>query len=239
MKRKPFIAANWKMHKSIEEGISFFNSFHEKVKNISDRETGLCVPYTMLYEIGKLKKHLNSPIALGAENMHFEEQGAFTGEISHDMLLECGVDYVIIGHSERRHVFGETDEVLNKKMHKLQSKNQMKAIFCIGELLEEREAGKTNEVLRRQMKQGLDGITKEFASTMVVAYEPVWAIGTGVSATKDDAVNAITFVRKELNELYDEETAQKIRIQYGGSVKPNNIHEYMDSEEIDGALVGG
>lgn len=229
--RKPFIAANWKMTKNIEETVAFINGFLPMVKDITDVDILIAPPFTSLETASRLLKSSN--VILGAQNVYFEETGAYTGEISPGMLLSAGCSCVIIGHSERRQYFSETDEIVNKKI-KLARGRGLDVILCIGESLEQREAGKTFEVLDRQLAGSLkdlslDGIT--------IAYEPIWAIGTGKTATKEQANEAHASIRQWLRK--NKEGADSIRIQYGGSVKPDNIAELMSQPEVDGALVGG
>ena len=196
----------------------------------------VCPPFTSLQVASDILK--NSNIKLGAQNIHFEEKGAFTGEISADMLKSFNVSYVIVGHSERRSYFNETDEDINKKIFTC-LKNDFVPIFCVGETLEEREAGKMKSVLESQIKNAFLGVSKEDVKKIVVAYEPVWAIGTGKTATSEDANNVIGFIRNVVENIYDKEVSENIVILYGGSVKPNTIKEQMSMENIDGALVGG
>lgn len=233
--RIPLIAGNWKMNLSCRQGTDLVTSINAAVKE-TEVEVAVCCPSILLGCIGNAVK--NTGIKLGAQNMHWEEAGAFTGEISADMLLEAKVDYVIIGHSERRHIFGETDEMVNKKVVKALSK-KITPIMCIGETLDEREAEETFSVLNRQLEEGIKGVSPEEAKTMVIAYEPVWAIGTGKTATPEQANEAIGYIRNELEKLYGSQVSEELRILYGGSVKPNNATEIMNCEEIDGALVGG
>lgn len=233
--RKPIIAGNWKMNNNIEESIKLI----EEIKSFDlnkDVDAVVCVPFT---DIKDVKKALEgTDIKLGAQNMHWEESGAFTGEISPLMLKELSVDYVILGHSERRQYFNETDETVNKKM-KSALVHDLKPIVCIGETLEEKEAGKEKEVVENQVVKAFEGISKEEVEKIVIAYEPIWAIGTGKTASADDANDMIGFIRGVIGKIYDSDTKENIRIQYGGSVKPSNITELMEKEEIDGALVGG
>ncbi|MBE6036405.1 MAG: triose-phosphate isomerase [Clostridiales bacterium] len=233
--RKPFIAGNWKMFKNMAQAAAFAEEF-KKVYSPSDVKVAFCAPYTQLETL--VKAFAGTGIGVGAQNMHFEEQGAFTGEISAEMLTEIGVDYVIIGHSERRQYFGETDETVNKKLHKA-FEHDLLPIFCVGENLEERESGKAFAVVEEQVKKGLVGLSAEQIEKLTVAYEPVWAIGTGKTATSEQADEMCGFIRKTVAGIYGEETAENLVIQYGGSVKPSNVTELMNMYEIDGALVGG
>ncbi len=232
--RTPIIAGNWKMNNNIEESLKFI----EDIKSYDlekDVEKLLCVPYTDLKSVKEAIK--DKDIKLGAQNMHFEESGAYTGEISALMLKEIGVDYVIIGHSERREYFNETDETVNKKI-KTANKHNIKPILCVGETLEEREANKEKEIVKEQIEKALKDIDLKYIESIVLAYEPIWAIGTGKTASSDDAQAMCEFIRQTINNLYGD-VSEKVRIQYGGSVKPANITELMEKKDIDGALVGG
>lgn len=231
--RKAIIAGNWKMNLTPSEGIKLVNELKPLVKD-ADCEVVVCVPATDIQAVGEAVKGSN--IKLGAENVHFKDSGAYTGEISAAMLLELGVEYVIIGHSERRQYFAETDETVNLRTLKALEKG-LTPIVCVGETLEERETGKTEEVLKRQITVGLKGV--EDLTKLVIAYEPVWAIGTGKTATSEQANETIGFIRKTLAENFCEKCAAKVQIQYGGSMKPANCKELMAMEEIDGGLIGG
>ncbi|MBR7110533.1 MAG: triose-phosphate isomerase [Clostridia bacterium] len=233
--RRPIIAGNWKMNKTIAGTKELVTDLIPLVEG-AEAEVVICVPYTNIATAGELIKGTN--IHLGAENVHWAESGAFTGEISADMLLELGVEYVIIGHSERRQYFGETDETVCKRTTTALYKG-LKPIICVGETLDEKESGKTEEVVIRQTKGALNGISKEDAVKCVIAYEPVWAIGTGKTATSTDANATIKVIRDTLAEIYGKETAEVIRIQYGGSMNPKNVAELMSMPEIDGGLIGG
>lgn len=233
--RKPIIAGNWKMNNTVSQGLELIEALKPLVKDASC-EVIVCPTTISLDAVVKATKDSN--IEVGAQNMHFEENGAFTGEIAPAMLAELGVKYVVLGHSERRTYFGETDEALNKKLKKAFQHNII-PILCIGETLEEREADITGEVLARQIKLDLAGLDAAQVSEMVIAYEPIWAIGTGKTATSDQANETIGFCRKTVADMFGEETAEKVRIQYGGSVKPNTIKEQMAKEHIDGGLIGG
>lgn len=233
--RIPFIAGNWKMFKTTKEALDFAVQFLEIYKP-SDVKVAICAPFTQLAAL--VEAFRGTGIKVGAQNMHFEENGAYTGEISAAMLKEIGVDYCIIGHSERRQYFNETDETVNKKLHKA-FEHEILPILCVGEVLEERDAGIAMEVVERQMKAALDGLTIPQVESLTVAYEPVWAIGTGRTATPEQADEMCGYIRNIIEELTSEETADKVVIQYGGSVKPDNATELMDMYEIDGALVGG
>jgi len=233
--RKAIIAGNWKMNNTIEEAV---NLVKELKPLVNDASCDVVVCPTFLSLPAIVDECKGSNIMVGAQNMHFEESGAFTGEVSPLMLKELGVKFVIIGHSERRQYFNETDEAINKKL-KTAFHHKITPILCIGESLQQRELGITEEVLGAQIKQDLIGIKKEQVENMVIAYEPIWAIGTGKTATADDANNTIGFIRGVICKLYGEEVAYKIRIQYGGSVKPSTIKEQMSKEHIDGGLIGG
>ncbi len=234
--RKPFIAGNWKMHKTIAEALDLVNALRPLVSDIQDVDIAVCPPFTALEAVSKALAGSN--IAVGAQNMFWEEEGAYTGEISPLMLKEL-VTYVIIGHSERRKYFGETDETVNRKV-KAALAHGLLPIICVGEVLEEREAGKTDEVVRRQVLGAYEGLSADQARVTTIAYEPVWAIGTGRAATPEDANDVIgRVIRGSLAEMFGNEVAQSIRIQYGGSVKPGNIAGFMEQPEVDGALVGG
>lgn len=236
MKRRFLMAGNWKMHKTVNEALAYVEAFKPLVAEETEREIMLAPPFTALDALSQALKGTN--ITLGAQNCHWEEQGAFTGEISPKMLAELGVTYVILGHSERRHIFGETDEMIRRKVEAV-LRHDLIPILCIGEKLEEREAGKTFAVLERQIREGLkDFVAKDLAG-LVLAYEPVWAIGTGKTATPELAEEAHAFCRKVLADMFGEEFAEATRILYGGSVKPENVVGLMARTEIDGALVGG
>ncbi|HBM80993.1 MAG TPA: triose-phosphate isomerase [Clostridiaceae bacterium] len=233
--RKPIIAGNWKMHKTVDEAVELINSLKDKVKD-AKCQVVVCPPFVCLPAVCEAVKGTN--IEVGAQNMHFEEQGAFTGEVSPLMLSSLGVKYVIIGHSERRQYFAETDETVNKKVHAA-FKHSLIPIVCVGETLSERENGKAYEKVGSQIKKDLEGLTVELAKKIIIAYEPIWAIGTGKTATANDANEMIKFIRKTAAEILGDECASEIRIQYGGSVKPATIKEQMAQSDIDGALVGG
>lgn len=232
--RKPFIAGNWKMNKTVAEAAELVKGFVPLVKGIQDVEIAVCPPAVDLYMVKMVAEGSN--VGVGAQNMYWEESGAFTGEISPVMVKEL-CQYVIIGHSERRQYYGETDEWVNKKVHAALA-HGLVPIICIGESLEEKEAGQTEKVCERQAMAALDGLTPEQVAGVVIAYEPIWAIGTGRSATAADANETIGFIRQTVRNEFGG-AAEQMRIQYGGSVKPNNIAEYMAQPEIDGALVGG
>ena len=233
--RIPLIAGNWKMNLNCREGTELVKQISENLVD-GNVEVAVCCPATLLPCMSETLK--GTSIKLGAQNMHWEDAGAYTGEISADMLLEAGAHYVIIGHSERRQLFGETDDAINRKIIKAMEK-KLTPIFCIGETLEERESGSTFHVLNTQLKIGLHGIGGQQVKNMVIAYEPVWAIGTGKTATPEQAEEAIGYIRSELGKICGNEISEQVRILYGGSVKPDNAAEIMNRKEIDGALVGG
>ncbi|WP_130807518.1 triose-phosphate isomerase [Senegalia massiliensis] len=233
--RKPIIAGNWKMNKTISEGVDFVKQIKHLGDN-TDVEVVVCVPFVSLESIKKELKGSN--VKLGSQNIHWEENGAYTGEISPLMLKEIGIDYAIIGHSERRQYFGDTDETVNKKV-KTSLAHDIKPIVCVGETLEERENNTAEEKVKVQITKALDGISEKEMSDIVLAYEPIWAIGTGKTASSEDANEMIAFIRDIIKEKYDEEISETVRIQYGGSVKPQNVTEIMNQPDIDGALVGG
>lgn len=234
MSRKPIIAGNWKMFKTVSEAISFVNEV--KGSTVEGVESVICSPFTNLPALVEAAK--GTDVHVGAQNLHFEDNGAFTGEISGVMLKDLGVEYVIIGHSERRAYFAETDEIVNKKVVAA-FKNGLTPILCVGEKLEEREAGQTKDVCKVQTEAAFAGLSAEQAAQVVIAYEPIWAIGTGKSSTAEDAQDVIGYIRQLVSGLYGSAVSEVVRIQYGGSVKPNNIAEYMAQPDIDGALVGG
>ena len=233
--RKPIIAGNWKMFKTRDEAINFILQVNNRVPSIDQVDSVICAQFTVLRCL--VKRQLEN-LRIGAQNMHFADEGAYTGEVSGLMLKSIGVSYVIIGHSERRAMFNETDESINKKLHKA-FEVELTPILCVGESLEEREGGLTEKKLEGQLVKDLEGLTKEQVANMVIAYEPIWAIGTGKTATSQVADETCGFVRSVVAKLYDQATADAIRIQYGGSVKTSNIDELMSMPNIDGALVGG
>jgi len=232
--RKPIIAGNWKMNKTIAEAVEFVNEIKGKL-NDESVDAVICAPFTILKDLKEVTKGTN--IKVGAQNMHFADNGAFTGEVSPAMLKELDIDYVVIGHSERREYFNETDETCNKKVLKALEVG-IDPILCVGETLEEREAGNTKDVCKVQVEKALENVSKEDLAKVVIAYEPVWAIGTGKTATSEDANDVIAYIREVVANLYGE-LANEVRIQYGGSVKPSNVAEIMNQSDIDGALVGG
>ena len=236
MIRIPLIAGNWKMYKTTAEARAFAKEFSKLYKD-TDVRAAICAPFTQLVALKEAFAGTN--VKLGAQNVHFEDEGAFTGEISVEMLKEIGVDYCIIGHSERREYFAETDKTVNLKLKKLFSSSEIIPILCVGENLSEREAGNAFDVVEEQLKADLEGIDKADVSKIVIAYEPIWAIGTGKTATPEQAGEMCAHIRNIVEKLYDEDTCDSVIIQYGGSVKPENASEIMNMDEIDGALVGG
>jgi len=240
--RTPIMAGNWKMHRDHLEAIQLVQklAYHLEEEDYTGQDVVVCPPFIALRSVQTLIQSDHLPIALGAQNCHPEDEGAFTGEISPPMLKRLDVAYVIAGHSERRALFGETDEVVNAKVAAIQ-RHGMRPILCVGETQEEREAGRAGEVVTSQLRGSLAGITvtPEEAEELVIAYEPVWAIGTGLTATPEDAQEMCAAVRSELASLYGSEVADAIRVQYGGSVKPGNVRSLMEQPDIDGALVGG
>jgi triosephosphate isomerase len=233
--RKPIIAGNWKMNKTPAEARELINELKPLVQDV-DVDVVVCPPFVCLAAAAEALKGSN--IALGAQNMHFEEKGAFTGEIAPNMLKELGVEYVIIGHSERRQYFTETDEGVNKKVTAALAHGLI-PIMCVGETLEEREQGITERVVEKQTREGLKGLEGQDAQKVVIAYEPVWAIGTGKTATSDQANEVIAFIRGIVLDMFGKDVAENIRIQYGGSMNPKNASELMAMPDIDGGLIGG
>ena len=233
--RKAIIAGNWKMHYTPEEAVKVINELKPLVKDATC-DVVVCPTFVCLDAV--LKAVEGSNIKVAAQNMHFEEKGAFTGEVAPGMLEAMGVSYVVLGHSERREYFNETDEALNKKV-KAAFAHNLTPILCCGETLEQRENGTTNEVVGAQIKADLEGLSPELAEKVVIAYEPIWAIGTGKSASQDDAQKMCKVVRDVVAADFGQEVADKVRVLYGGSVKPENVAEYMACPDVDGALVGG
>ena len=234
--RKLFIAGNWKMHHGVKETEEFFNQLFNLVSGYEKVDIAIAPPFTSIpkaVEVCKTKRLL-----IGAQNMYFEDKGAFTGEISPKFLKELGVDFVILGHSERRHIFGETNELIAKKLKKALDEGFI-PILCVGETLKEREDEKTETVLKEQVDSAFNNLTPDEAKRVIIAYEPVWAIGTGKTATPEIARDAHFFIRKRIKELYNSIVADEIRILYGGSVKPENAKSLLEVDEIDGALIGG
>ncbi len=234
--RTPLIAANFKMNKTVTEAINYFNEFKKLTADVKDVEIVVATPNILLYPLVNIVKGTN--INLSAENVHWADNGAFTGETSAVTLKNMGVNYTVLGHSERRQMFCETNETVNKRLHNA-LKNGVKVIFCIGETLSEREENKTIQKVTSQITEGLKDITIEMMKDIAIAYEPIWAIGTGVTASSQQAQEVHAEIRKILNSLFNEEVAQSTRVLYGGSVKPANVKELMAQDDIDGALVGG
>jgi triosephosphate isomerase len=236
LKRRPIIAGNWKMNKTSTEARDLVAKLIPLVDGVKDRDIVLAPPFTALQAVGDAIKGTN--MALAAQNLFWEEKGAYTGEVSAEMLLDLGCRYVIIGHSERRQYFGETDETVNKKTRQALQKGLF-PIVCVGETLSEREAGKANEVIERQLLGAFKGMTVADMRKIVIAYEPVWAIGTGKTATPEQAEEIHAFIRRKIGAMYSGDVADSLRIQYGGSVTPENVSSLMVMPDIDGALVGG
>jgi triosephosphate isomerase len=234
--RIPFIAANWKMFKTVHEAVVFIKEFRSIVKDMDDVEIVVAPAFTAIHAAAEAAR--NSPIGIAAQDVYWEREGAFTGEVSAGMIKEAGAEYAIIGHSERRRLFHETDETVNRKLMAALGA-QLTAIVCIGETLEEREANQTLDVLDRQIKGGLDGLTGEQVGALVIAYEPVWAIGTGRNATPEQAGEAHAHIRSRLRSWFGGHAGDHCHVIYGGSVKPDNIHALIQQKDVDGALVGG
>lgn len=234
--RKPMIAGNWKLNKTIREAIDFVTLLKRGLSDPQSVDVVVCPPYTALSDVAEILTE--TEIGLGAQDLYWEEKGAFTGEVSGVMIKEAGADFVIIGHSERRQFFHETNDTVNKKT-KAALKSNLTPIVCIGETLAERESGKTFQVIETQIKGGFLNFSREEMKKLIVAYEPVWAIGTGKVATPHEAQDVHAFIRKELAKAFGEETTSGLRILYGGSVKPDNISNLMAEADIDGALIGG
>ena len=224
------------MNKDLKDSITLVSELKSNLPELGENEVIVCPPFTSLEAVSAIVK--DSKINLGAQNMHQEDSGAFTGEISASMLKSVGCEYVILGHSERRTIFGESDELINSKIKKALD-SELKVIFCVGETLDERENGTTKDVVKKQVTVGLEGISEEAMTKIIIAYEPVWAIGTGKTATPDQAQEVHKFIRDLINELFSSSAAENVIIQYGGSVKPANAAELLGQPDIDGALVGG
>ncbi len=233
--RKPIIAGNWKMNKTRDEALQFIYAVNQAVPSIEEVDTVICGQSVLLR---CLVKRQGDNLRIGAQNMHYEEKGAFTGEVSPLILNDTGVNYVIIGHSERREYFNETDEMVNKKVHSA-FKYDLTPIVCVGEKLEQRENNTTNQVVEAQISKALAGLTEAQAKEVVIAYEPIWAIGTGKTATSEMANETCGYIRSVVSKIFGKNVGEAVRIQYGGSVKPSNIKELMAQEHIDGALIGG
>ncbi len=234
--RKQIIAGNWKMHKTLQEALDFVKVVKAEVQPNEATEAVICSPALFLERLVNEAK--GSALKMAAQTMHFEDNGAFTGEISPLALADLHIDFVIIGHSERRELFAETDETVNKKVHAA-FKHRLIPIMCCGETDNQREAGQTNEVVKKQVEAGLAGLSEDEVKQVVIAYEPIWAIGTGKSSSAEDANEVCAYIRQVVAQAFSEEAAEAIRIQYGGSVKPTNIKEFLAQSDIDGALVGG
>lgn len=234
--RKKVIAGNWKMNKVSSEVDQFITEAVGKVPANEKVEAIVCAPFPYLTKL--VEKAKGSNVKIGAQNMHFEDDGAFTGEVSPVMLKDIGVTHAVLGHSERREIFGETDELINKKTHAA-FKHDLTPIVCVGETLEQREANETMTHIENQVKKGLEGLTNDQVAKTIIAYEPIWAIGTGKTASSQDANEVCAHVRNVVKSTYSEAVAEKVIIQYGGSVKPANIEELLNESDIDGALVGG
>ena len=236
MKRKPVLAGNWKMNLERKSALDLARALRDAVGNSSERDVAVFPPFVYLDEV--VRALAGTSIKVGAQNLCDEKNGAFTGEISAEMLVDVGATTVLVGHSERRHLYGESDELCNRKLQRALAAG-LNVILCVGEKLDERDAGRTEHVIGRQTTLGLKGVSAEQMSKLTIAYEPVWAIGTGRNATAEQAGSAHTYLRGVLAGLYDERVAQALRIQYGGSVKPDNIATLMAAPDVDGALVGG
>jgi triosephosphate isomerase len=234
--RIPFLAANWKMYKTVQEAVVYVKEFRSMVKDVSDAEIVIAPTFTAIHAAAEAAR--NSPIGIAAQDLYWEREGAFTGEISAAMVKEAGAEYAIVGHSERRRLFGETDVTVNRKTLAALGAG-LTPIVCIGETLEERERNRTFAVLDRQIKDGLDALTAEQVAALVIAYEPVWAIGTGRNATPDQAGEAHAHIRSRLRQWFGGDAADQCHVIYGGSVKPDNIRDLMVLPDVDGALVGG
>ena len=236
MIKKPIVAANWKMYKTPQEGVHFISELNNLLLDKEKPSIIFCPPFTSLFHMNEMISDLD--ISLGAQNVYFEKDGAFTGEISMSMLKSCGAQYVIVGHSERRHIFNESNKDTNKKLHTV-LENDIVPILCVGEKLEDRESGNTRMILMEQLKDGLVGINKDMIDRMIIAYEPVWAIGTGVNALPSQVEESHAMIWEILLELYDNNIKNNIPILYGGSVKPDNSEELIRTKGVDGFLIGG
>jgi triosephosphate isomerase len=234
--RSPFVAANWKMHKTVHDAIAFVKEFRALARDVQDVEMVLAPPFTALHTVADACR--GSTLGVAAQDLHWEREGAFTGAVSAGMIKEAGAAYVIVGHSERRQLFGDTDESVNRKLHAALGAG-LTPVVCIGETLDERQGGRTLDVLDRQLNRGLDGVTAQQVEGLVVAYEPVWAIGTGVNATPEQAGEAHAHLRARLKQWFGAAAADKCHLIYGGSVKPANAAALAAQPDVDGALVGG
>lgn len=232
--RRPMMVANWKMNKTRDDALAFIYAINENLPSYEKVETVICAPSIFLRD---LVKREGDNLRIGAQNMYFEDFGAFSGEISPVMLQTTGVKYVIVGHSERRNLFGETDDMVNKKV-KAALNHDLKPILCVGETLEQRELGITSSVVRKQLELALDGVNSKDITNVIIAYEPIWAIGTGKTASASDAETECEHIRQALKELYNAIAAEETRVLYGGSMKPNNAKEILSQPNIDGGLVG-
>ena len=232
--RKIILAGNWKMHKTVKESIELAQCVEEKLSKLPITVL-LFPPFTAIYAVSK---SLKGRIGIGGQNMYYEKEGAFTGEISPLMLKEAGAEYVIIGHSERRNIFNEKDQLLNKKVHSA-IENALNVVLCVGEKLEERKSNRTKEVIEREIKEDLQGIKKQDLEKIIIAYEPIWAIGTGITAKPEEVAEVHRFIRTLLDDMFGKGAGSNMTILYGGSIKPNNIKSLADMNEIDGGLVGG
>jgi triosephosphate isomerase (TIM) len=234
--RMPFLAANWKMYKTVHDAVVYVKEFRSMVKDVTDAEIVVAPPFTAIHAAAEAAR--NSPIGIAAQDLYWEREGAFTGEVNAAMVKEAGAEYAIIGHSERRRLFGETDATVNRKTMAALGAG-LTPIVCIGETLEERETNQTFAILDRQIKDGLDALTAEQVAALVIAYEPVWAIGTGRNATPDQAAEAHAHIRSRLRQWFGGDAADQCHVIYGGSVKPDNIRDLVAHPDVDGALVGG
>ena len=234
--RTPVIAGNWKMNKTVAEAVELVESLKTALADVTDVKAVVCPPYLAVKTVADVLKGSN--IGVGGQNLYWEASGAFTAEISAEMLIEAGADYVIIGHSERRQFFGETNETVNKKVKKAISAG-LNPIVCVGEMLEDREAGNTEKVVDDHVTNSLVGLTADQMKKTIIAYEPVWAIGTGKTASPEQAQEVHAFIRNRISEIWDQETADAVVIQYGGSMKPENVKELLAKPDIDGGLIGG
>ncbi len=234
--RIPFLAANWKMYKTVHEAVVYVKEFRSMVKDVTDAEIVVAPPFTAIHAAAEAAR--NTPIGIAAQDLYWEREGAFTGQVSAAMVKEAGAEYVIVGHSERRRLFGETDAGVNRKTIAAFGAG-LTPIVCIGETLEEREKNQTFAILDRQIKDGLDALTSEQVTALVIAYEPVWAIGTGRNATPEQAAEAHAHIRSRLRQWFGGDAAEQCHVIYGGSVKPDNIRDLVAHPDVDGALVGG
>jgi triosephosphate isomerase len=234
--RTPFVAGNWKLNKTSDEAETLAQGVVDALLDVTGVEVAICPPFTALERVSGVVK--DSVVGLGAQNLYWESEGAFTGEVSAPMLLTCGCEYVILGHSERRLFFGETDETVNRRLKAALSAN-LKPIVCVGETLGERQSDVTEQVVQTQVKGAFEGISPEEAQGVTLAYEPVWAIGTGLTATPEQAEAVHVFLRQVLAQFFNDDVAQAVRIQYGGSVKPDNATDLFGEDNIDGGLIGG